>query len=382
MPPTIYLAFVDDWEVRGNGTGDPRVLQFEPMRRLVKIFDRYGIRGSFNVEVMQQLAYRKLQERSPELQAFANEWEEVVTQSFRQGHDVQLHLHPQWSAARYDGRGVWKVDGDWSILNYPEQQIRAMLASGKQYLEALLRKIDPTYACVSFRAGSWCAAPSDSFLTILSELGFVFDMSIVAGIRYDTPQIKLDYTHCEEPFAPYYPHMKDARRISCSMEPIVCIPTNRFFGARIALLRRDFSKARMLVRRKIQHLTDRNGRSRPTLSRGRSGDEWTNKGESGVAGLVRRLFNRYIRGQLHIADLSRLNYPMMCRMMAHIRRQASHSGLPCIPVILENHTKDIYDFSDIERFVADVARSPDVKTITLTGIAHGLRNGTFQVRTA
>jgi hypothetical protein len=118
------------------------------------------------------------------------------------------------------------------------------------------------------------------------------------------------------------------------------------------------------------------------LSRGTSGDEWTNKGESGVAGIVRRLFNRYIRGQLHIADLSRLNYPMMCRMMAHIRSQASHSGLPCIPVILENHTKDIYDFSDIERFVADVARSPDVKTITLAGIAHGLRNGTFQVRTA
>jgi len=382
MPPTIYLAFVDDWEVRGNGTGDPRVLQFEPMRRLVKIFNHYGIRGSFNVEVMQQLTYRKLEERFPELNVLADQWEEVVQESFRQGHDVQLHLHPQWSGARYEGHGVWKMDGDWSILNYPDQQIRAMLASGKQYLQTLLRKIDPSYACVSFRAGSWCAAPSDSFLTILSELGFIFDMSIVAGIRYDTAQVKLDYTQCEEPFAPYYPNMKDARRMSRSVEPVVCIPTNRFFGARVALLRRDFSKAGMLVRRKIQQLTDRNDRSRPALSRGRSGDEWTNKGESGVAGLMRRLFNRYLRGQLHIADLSRLNYPMMCRMMAHIRKQASHSGLPRVPVILENHTKDIYDFSDIERFVADLARAPDVKTITLTEVARGLRNGTFQVRTA
>jgi len=137
MQPAIYLAFVDDWEVRGNGTGDPRVLQFEPMRRLVKIFNNYGIRGSFNVEVMQQLAYQDLQERFPELKAIADEWEQVVEESFRQGHDIQLHLHPQWCDANYQGYGNWKLDGDWSILNYPSQQIRAMLLSGKQYLESL-----------------------------------------------------------------------------------------------------------------------------------------------------------------------------------------------------------------------------------------------------
>jgi len=50
----------------------------------------------------------------------------------------------------------------------------------------------------------------------------------------------------------------------------------------------------------------------------------------------------------------------------NIRRQATRSGLPCVPVILENHTKDITDFTDIEKFVADVAYSPDVKTVTLT----------------
>ncbi len=52
MQPVIYLAFVDDWEVRGNGTGDPRALQFEPMRKPVQIFNNYGIRGSFNLETI------------------------------------------------------------------------------------------------------------------------------------------------------------------------------------------------------------------------------------------------------------------------------------------------------------------------------------------
>lgn len=327
MEPIVYLAFVDDWEVRGNGTGHPRILQFEPMRRLAKVFNDHGIRGSFNAEVMQQLVHRDYQARFPELKAIADEWEGVVTESFRQGHDIQLHLHPQWSSAQYEGNGNWKISGDWSILNYPSSQIRTMLALGKQYLETLLRKIDPAYSCVSFRSGSWCAAPSESFLAILSELGFVFDMSIVAGIRYDTPQVKLDYTRCEETFLPFYPEMKDARRVSHAVEPIICIPTNSFSGARFALLRRDLAKARIALYRRIRRLTYRNGAAQQTVSRGRSGSEWTNKGDSGISGLLKNVFRRYIRGQIHIADLSRLNYAMMCRMMTNIRKQARKPGL-------------------------------------------------------
>ena len=366
---------MDDWEVRGNGSGDPRVLQFEPMRELVRIFNNHGIRGSFNTEVMQQFAYRNQQERFPELKVIADEWEQVVMESFRQGHDIQLHLHPQWLGATYQGHGDWTLGGDWSILNYQPQQVRAMLVSGKQYLENLLRQIDPAYACVSFRAGSWCAAPSDSLMPILSELGFVFDMSIVAGVRYETPQVKLDYTPCQEPFLPYYPDMKDARRVSRSVEPIVCIPTNTFPGPRIALVRAAMRK----IVRKIS--TRKNG-TMPVASRGRSGDEWTNKGESGAVGTARKLLKRYLLGQTEIADLAQMNYPMMRQMMSQIRRRAATSGLARVPVILENHTKDIRDFSDIERFVADVARSPNVKTVTLTEVAYGLRNGTFKVRAA
>lgn len=45
MKPTIHLAFVDDWELSGNGSEDIRELQFRPLRELVKIYDSNGIRG-------------------------------------------------------------------------------------------------------------------------------------------------------------------------------------------------------------------------------------------------------------------------------------------------------------------------------------------------
>ena len=40
---TIHLALVDDWELSGNGSGDIRQLQFEPLRRLVTIYIRLGM---------------------------------------------------------------------------------------------------------------------------------------------------------------------------------------------------------------------------------------------------------------------------------------------------------------------------------------------------
>src|SRR4051812_969819 len=111
MKPTIYLAFVDDWEMSGNGTGDVRELQFRPMRELVNLYNAHAVHGSFNAEVMQQLTFRKFQDAHPELKELADEWDAVVVETFRQGHDIQLHVHPQWHEAVYEN-GEWRLTSD------------------------------------------------------------------------------------------------------------------------------------------------------------------------------------------------------------------------------------------------------------------------------
>ncbi|MGB8509645.1 MAG: hypothetical protein WCD76_14755, partial [Pyrinomonadaceae bacterium] len=159
MKPTIYMALTDDWELRGNGSGDIERIQFRPMRELVRIYDRHGVRGTFLAEVMQQLAFRKFQARHTELKPLADAWDEHVRETFKRGHDVQLHIHSQWSDATYES-GVWRLGGDWSILKHGPERAREMLRGGKEYLENLLRPVDPSYRCVAFRAGSSVIAPS------------------------------------------------------------------------------------------------------------------------------------------------------------------------------------------------------------------------------
>lgn len=386
MKPIIYLAFVDDWELSGNGSGDIEELQFRPMRELVKIYNAHGIRGSFNAEMMQQLTFRKFQQQHTELRTLADRWDEHVRETFRQGHDIQLHIHPQWREASYRD-GAWRLSGDWSILNYDPESALEMIAAGKQYLENLLRAVDPGYACVSFRSGAWCIAPSKHMLGLLAGLGIVFDMSIVGGVRYDTKNIKLDYKNCDEDFLPYYPKMEDARRVSSHPEKIICIPTNHFYGSRRQVLKHHLELGWRKAKRRIAPAAAATSQSGNSSSSSRSveayGQEWA---QTAHASTWTRIYEKgimpYLKGKHLISDLAQLDYALLCEMLHSIRRRALASGLNEVPVILENHTKDIRDFSHIERFIGDVSRADDIKCLTLTELARELERGRFQIRTS
>src|SRR5215471_12337763 len=97
MFPTIYLALTHDWELRGDGSGDIEEIQFAPLRRLLAIYEKFGARTTFLPDVMQQITFRNLQAEHDELRRYADAWEEHALRAYRQGHDVQLHLHSQWS---------------------------------------------------------------------------------------------------------------------------------------------------------------------------------------------------------------------------------------------------------------------------------------------
>ena len=379
MKPTIYLAFVDDWELSGNGSGDARELQYEPMRELVKIYNAHNIRGSFNAEVMQQLTFRKFETAYPELKILADEWDTVVRETYSQGHDIQLHIHPQWQNATYED-GRWRLIADWSILNYSPEEAYQMMRAGKEYLENLLRSVNPAYACVSFRSGSWCIAPSPHMLSLLVKLGIVFDMSIVGGVCYETKNINLDYTNCDEDFLPYYPVMTDARRVSDKEEPIICVPTNHFYGSRRQVFKHHLNKALEKVKQRVapSSVPQKSSRSPEAY-----GQEWA---QTRHASVLTRVYEKgivpYLKGKHLISDIAQLDYALLREMLSSIRRRARASGLDHVPVILENHTKDIRDFSDIERFIKDVSQASDIKCLTLTELAKDLQNGKFQIRTA
>lgn len=373
MATRIHLVFTDDWEVRGDGSGDPVQIQFRPLQELTRIFDDRSVRLSFNAEVMQQLTFRRFQDQHPHLKDWADEWERVVTEAFRKGHDFQLHVHPQWKEAAY-ASGRWILSSPWSILDHSREDAEWMIVRGIELLQGLLRPICPEYRCVSFRAGAWCIAPSGFMLELLASQDIRFDMSIVRGIRYDAP-VQLDYRHAEEGFSPFYPDMQDARRVANQKQPIICIPTTCFPESPLGVLRGDVRK----ITNKL-FAKDNPDPAKPaaTSSSGAPYNVW--KGQASLPVRVLRRLRTYFTGRWIISDIAHLDYDQLTDMLGYIRHMARDSGVPDVPVILTNHTKDIADFSHIERFLDDVVSAQDISCITLADLSRMLDAGRFQVR--
>jgi hypothetical protein len=365
----IQLVLADDWELRGDGSGDMRVIQFATIRRLCEVYEACGLRASFNVEVLQQLVHRRLGDENRELGRLAAEWEEVVRDVYQRGHDVQLHLHPQWTNARYEG-GKWSLSGSWSILDYEPDRVEEMILEGMEYLEELLRPLDPSYRCVSFRSGSWCIAPGDHVLNALAKAGIVFDMSIAEGLHYDTGHIQLDYRMIDEPFRPYYPRMNDARRVADEPQSIVCVPTHTFSAGKPLV--RGVARA-LRKRTPLGSRMDRFVAPNDVLipNRGYGTDysrrNWDNR--RGTASSKRR-----------VSDLSALSFGQMRQMLADIRRRARATGWALVPVVLENHTKDIGNFVPFERLAAHISSAPDLEVLTLTELARNIEGGVYPIR--
>lgn len=368
MTPTIHLALTHDWELRGDGSGDIEQIQFAPLRRLLSIYQKSGARTTFMPDVMQQLTFRRFEEKYPELKLLADAWEEHVLDACGRGHDIQLHLHSQWSDAKFDA-GRWRLAGSWSLLDYPRERAAPMLSATKSHLESVVRRGYPNYRCIAFRASALALAPSKYLLPVLAETGIEIDVSMAGGFFLNNQTLDLDYRGCEESFLPYYPQMDDARRVSTQSEPIVCVPLNHFYGSRREVTRQNVALATRRLRSPVAGQTQ-DGPVKPQLD----------SEAKGLARVYEKLIQPAIHRKYFVSDLSRLNYRLMCEMLASIRERARASGQSNVPVVLTNHPKDIRDWDAIERFVGDVSEAKDIEFATLSEIAAKVKSTEIQVR--
>jgi hypothetical protein len=375
--PEIHLALTDDWELRGDGSGDMRAMQFATIRELVSIYNEFGLRGTFMAEVMQQLEHRRLGKMHPELGALADEWDATLRSVHSQGHDVQLHLHLHWHKATFE-RKQWILSSPWSVSAYSAANLRSMVESAKSYLEDLLRPVDRDYRCCAFRAGSYLAVPSDNLFSTMAELGLIADVSVVPGWHIDSSflgqRLLVDYRQVEEPFLPYYPEPSDFRHKG-QHGPVHCMPTHSF----------HFNVTRKLQRRLMSALgVARNDLRRPSdlAPKGAGGNIYDRRAalsgskRLGWAGKLGRVLAPAHR----ISDLSQLSFWEAKLMLQDIRRRARRSSWNEVPVVISNHTKNIGDFGPIRRFAEYVAAAKDIRVLTLREICDNLLSGCYQLR--
>jgi glycosyltransferase involved in cell wall biosynthesis/SAM-dependent methyltransferase len=150
-----------------------------PAESLMRTAERFGAPLTFFVEMGELLFLR---ESDP---AAAAALEEQIRAARRRGHDLQLHLHPEWlpeSKPRRDAAsGSWWWDEGRSRLHCLEEDPAAVLRRLKEELERIVHDADPGYRVRVFRAGKYRIQPHRKIFQALWECGIQADSSVWQG---------------------------------------------------------------------------------------------------------------------------------------------------------------------------------------------------------
>ena len=170
----IECVFTLDYEIYGNGTGALQNLVYEPGERLREIFRIWNARFVNFVEVA-ELERIEACGTDPAIDLVKRQ----IRNLHRDGFEIGLHLHPQWSNARHDA-GRWVLDySEYNLCTLPRTRINEIVTSSINYLRHVVDESD--FTPLSFRAGNWLFQPTETAASVLAQNGIRIDSSVFKG---------------------------------------------------------------------------------------------------------------------------------------------------------------------------------------------------------
>lgn len=181
MKKKLILSY--DYELFfGDKSGTVLKSVVEPANKLMNIMEKYGFKGTFFVDY---LMFRELEKQTEEhaladLKLLKDQIHDMVCR----GHRIELHLHPHWIDAKYNGDGTWDFSNftHYSLSSLDEDTIVGMFKEGTAYLNGIAREVAPDYAICAFRAGGWAVQPFEKLKKGFTESDISVDSSTSYGM--------------------------------------------------------------------------------------------------------------------------------------------------------------------------------------------------------
>lgn len=175
------LLFTLDYEIYGNGDGNPWNLMIEPSERLMNLLEKYGQKLTIMADVGEILAFRRYLDETGCDAFHVTEIESQLKDAIRRGHDVQLHIHSSWFNAQWSGKS-WDQDiEEYNMAALSKERIDEMVGQCVSYLENLLKPLKSDYRVWLFRAANWSMMPTANIYQSLLEHGITADTSVYKG---------------------------------------------------------------------------------------------------------------------------------------------------------------------------------------------------------
>lgn len=178
---TYHLRFTLDYEVHGNGDGNPYSLMVEPTWRLMGLLEKYGQQVTIMADVAEILAFKRFYNGTGRDDFHTLDIENQLREAIRRGHDVQLHIHSSWFKAEWNGKKWDQCIEEYNLAALPEERIDEMVGQCVSYLTELLTPVKPNYKVWLFRAANWSMMPTEGLYGILLKHGITADTSVYKG---------------------------------------------------------------------------------------------------------------------------------------------------------------------------------------------------------
>lgn len=177
----------------GDKSGTITKSLIEPTKLILDYMDLIGAKGNFFIDYLmfERLESQDDERSNSDLMQIREQVKDIV----RRGHRIELHLHPHWIDAKYNGDGTWDFSSfeHYSLYSLDNLQCARMFKAGTEYLNKIAREVDPDYSICAFRAGGWTIQPFVLIKDFFKGNGIRVDSSVMYGAFQEHKFSKYDF---------------------------------------------------------------------------------------------------------------------------------------------------------------------------------------------
>jgi hypothetical protein len=144
-----------------------------PTNEILKIVDPLNVKLILFVDVGYLKCLEKYKTAYPELEKDYQLITSQLNELCANGHEAQLHIHPHWEDATYDGK-EWDFDlTRYKLVDFSKEEIHQIVTEYTEILQRITQQ-----ELTAFRAGGWSAQPFETIGEALQNNGIKYDSTV------------------------------------------------------------------------------------------------------------------------------------------------------------------------------------------------------------
>ena len=168
-----------------------------PTNILLDSMDKYELKGNFFIDwqTLKFLKEANTEQTLSDYRLIENQLKDIV----KRGHRIELHIHPHWVDAKYNGDGTWDFSDykHYSLYSFSTDDVTQMFVEGTELLNSIAQTVVPDYKVVAFRAGGWTVQPFGKIREGFGKAGIKIDSSVAIGAYRESPFFKYDFRNVQ-----------------------------------------------------------------------------------------------------------------------------------------------------------------------------------------